>query len=135
MNPIQVNRTTNEPKRLSIPGHELKLLPCPFCGGQADIELIETIGDTRKAAGCNTEFCQGYQSAHAFATHREAAEAWNKRHLLTEIQHWRIWTDKRQRIDKALETMTDEWIANGQYCEDTVTTLRDALKAVMEVIT
>jgi hypothetical protein len=55
------------------------LLPCPFCGGKADIELIENGIETRKVAGCNTKFCQGYQSAHAFATYKEAAAAWNRR--------------------------------------------------------
>ncbi len=64
------------PEQLTAP---IALLPCPFCGGPADIELVESLGDTRKVAGCNTEFCQGYQSAHSFATYREAVAAWNKR--------------------------------------------------------
>lgn len=107
------------------------LLACPFCGGPADIELVETCGDTRKVAGCNTEFCQGYQSAHTFATHREAVEAWNKRHLLTILRRRRIWTDRNRGIDKALAMMTDDWIENGQYCQQTVMDLRDALKAAL----
>ncbi len=107
------------------------LLACPFCGGPADIELVENCGDTRKVAGCNTEFCQGYQSAHTFATHREAAEAWNRRHMIETLRRRRIWTDRKQGLEKALAVMTDEWIESGQCCHQTTMDLRDALKAAL----
>ncbi len=107
------------------------LLACPFCGGPADIELVENCGDTRKVAGCNTEFCQGYQSAHTFATHREAAEAWNRRHLIEKLRRRRIWTDRKRGIEKALAEITDEWIEGGNCCHQTTMDLRDALKAAL----
>lgn len=55
------------------------LLACPFCGGPATIEETELLGDVRKSAGCNTEYCQGYQSTQTFSTRREAIAAWNCR--------------------------------------------------------
>lgn len=44
------------------------------------MEEIDTATDeVRKSAGCMTEDCMGYQSNATFATHREAAKAWNTR--------------------------------------------------------
>lgn len=58
---------------------EIKLLPCPFCGGDAVMEQIDGVLGVRKSAGCRTETCMGYQSNMTFSTHREAALAWNTR--------------------------------------------------------
>jgi len=103
------------------------LLPCPFCGGKATIEETSLLGDVRKSAGCGTEHCQGYQSTLTFSTHREAAAAWNTRAL----HKCRIYTDHKQSLLQALETMTDEWIEGGQYCEATVMDLRDVLRIAL----
>jgi hypothetical protein len=58
----------------------IQLKPCPFCGKSAAIEEIDGgyLG-VRKSVGCSTETCQGYQATVTFSTHKEAAEAWNKR--------------------------------------------------------
>lgn len=63
---------------------QLELLPCPFCGGPAQIEAIETALDvTRYSVGCNDGegdcLCQGYQSLTTFARRIDAAKAWNTR--------------------------------------------------------
>lgn len=58
---------------------EPKLLPCPFCGAEAELEETELLGAFRKSAGCSNEGCQGYQATITFATKREAIAAWNTR--------------------------------------------------------
>lgn len=37
-------------------------------------------------------------------------------------------------LKKALKTMTDEWIDEGNYCAQTVIDMRDALKECLEKI-
>jgi hypothetical protein len=85
------------------------------------------MGSVRKSAGCNTEGCQGYQSTVTFATHREAAAAWNTRSA-KPLRRRYIWTERRERLPGALDTLTDAWIEGGNYSEQTVTDLRDALR-------
>lgn len=109
-----------------------ELLACPFCGGPATIEETELAGNVRKSAGCNTEHCQGYQSTLTFATHREAIEAWNKRSVEEKLRRRRIYTDGKRTLRVALEQMTDEWIESGQYCDQTIMNLRDALRVALQ---
>ena len=39
-----------------------------------------------------------------------------------------IWTDRKMSAENAVEYMTNEWIAGGNYCDRTVMDLRDELK-------
>jgi Restriction alleviation protein Lar len=64
----------------------LKLLPCPFCGGEAVMEEVENaVGRTGSvcfSVGCNShdeESCMGYQSLTTFSRRSDAAKAWNTR--------------------------------------------------------
>ena len=36
-------------------------------------------------------------------------------------------------VEKALKTMTDDWVDEGNYCTQTVIDLRDALKEIKEL--
>lgn len=52
---------------------EPTLKPCPFCGGEAEMEVITTsvMDAVRKSVGCNTEGCQGcwhWDGPHKFVT-------------------------------------------------------------------
>lgn len=62
---------------------EIKLEPCPFCGGPAGFEEItpSKYPHTNWSVGCtNTnEDCIGFQMLASFSRKCEAAEAWNKR--------------------------------------------------------
>lgn len=60
---------------------ELKLDPCPFCGGDATIEEVPTASGANWSVGCNDEDgqCYGYQSLQTFARKCEAVAAWNRR--------------------------------------------------------
>lgn len=102
---------------------KINLKPCPFCGASASIEEVKSAVDAvRKSAGCSTEGCQGYQSEVTFATHREAAEAWNTRtegptdtELLLEYHEqqkewWRTNTNDPHNIGTALYTMHCEMV-------------------------
>lgn len=55
-----------------------KLLPCPWCGGDAEIEAV----GVRWSIGCADADgeCYGYQSLNSFARQVEAIAAWNSRH-------------------------------------------------------
>lgn len=110
----------------------MTLLPCPFCGSSnVQIEQIEAssvCGHVRKSAGCMTEGCRGYQSQLTFETQREAAASWNKRPKSKARKT--IHTDRRQKIQLALETMTDDWIDDAKYCAQTVMDMRDILRAL-----
>ncbi len=56
-----------------------KLKPCPFCGGEAEIQcfecLFESFEGRRYAVEC--KFCSC--SLELFETEEEAVEAWNRR--------------------------------------------------------
>jgi len=59
-----------------------ELLPCPFCGGEADYEEIKCPnGKINWSIGCpnGAADCTGYQSLQEFARKTEAAAAWNRR--------------------------------------------------------
>ena len=66
-----------------------KLLPCPFCGGEA--EIFETFQFQSKEciACCGEVFCHGHQAeleaggwAEGRFTHQDATKIWNTRHAL-----------------------------------------------------
>lgn len=67
---------------------EIKLLPCPFCGGEANvcnnIEANKKIinGNTRYAVRC-TLGC--YAMTNKYKTEKEAIEAWNTRKPMDDI--------------------------------------------------
>lgn len=58
------------------------LLPCPFCGGEADFEQVGG-GPMREgfawSVGCSDDRCLGFQSVTTYARKIEAATAWNTR--------------------------------------------------------
>ncbi len=58
------------------------LLPCPFCGCEAELEHLE---NTQWSVGClegDHGPCIGYQSFTTFARRSEAIAAWNQRAAL-----------------------------------------------------
>ncbi len=66
---------------------ELKLLPCPFCGGEASIVKSWRTKSKEISVSCNTDDClgrneeQGEQGGYSasFYSDAEAIEAWNTR--------------------------------------------------------
>lgn len=61
-----------------------KLLPCPFCGGEATLESVHLDGKLRWSVGCNeaeglVALCFGFQSLTTFVRQSEAVAAWNRR--------------------------------------------------------
>jgi len=59
------------------------MLPCPFCGGEAEVEEIgEPGGSVRFSVGCTDTHeadCMGFQSHTTFARRGYAIAAWNRR--------------------------------------------------------
>ena len=58
------------------------LLPCPFCGGEADtFARMGNIDKYRYTAECNTQECIMYEMTlhNSSATRKEAIDAWNTR--------------------------------------------------------
>lgn len=54
------------------------LLPCPWCGGCAEID--ETFGSVPGwAVSCATDDCLGYKTFGSYARKADAAKAWNTR--------------------------------------------------------
>jgi hypothetical protein len=45
-----------------------------------------------------------------------------------------IYTDKMMPLTEALDYMTNEWVAGGNSCEETVLDLRDALRLLVPLI-
>lgn len=43
------------------------------------------------------------------------------------MEEFKIWVEKNEPMKEALELMTDEWIEDGSYCQQTVKDLRDLL--------
>lgn len=58
-----------------------KLLPCPFCGGEASFEEADYCGRTVFSVGCVSVDgdCIGYQMLATYSRRSEAAAAWNTR--------------------------------------------------------
>ena len=60
---------------------EIKLLPCPFCGGEA--KLYSGIGYA--VVGCKKEDCQGSACCYKYNSKKEAIEQWNTRKPMERI--------------------------------------------------
>lgn len=63
-----------------------KLLNCPFCGGEAELEEVKMGDVSNWTVGCREDvdempMCMGYQSLTQFARKCEAITAWNTRPL------------------------------------------------------
>ena len=50
---------------------EIKLKPCPFCGGEAEIISVNALTHCVHCKECNL--------LRAFISQKDAAEAWNRR--------------------------------------------------------
>ena len=57
---------------------EIKLKPCPFCGGEAHIDCFPGL-DRPYFPVCNNEMCIACDTIVTFLTEKDAAEAWNRR--------------------------------------------------------
>lgn len=57
---------------------EIKLKPCPFCGGEAHIDCFPGL-DRPYFPVCNNEMCIACDTIVTFLTKKDAAEAWNRR--------------------------------------------------------
>ena len=58
---------------------EIKLKPCPFCGGKAKFVLGERYREEHKQSNDWIECSSCSVETAYFVTPEEAAEAWNKR--------------------------------------------------------
>jgi len=54
-----------------------KLLPCPFCGGEAEMNQTWSYWDVM----CHSDLCGVRPVSDGYDTQSEAAAAWNTRHL------------------------------------------------------
>ena len=57
---------------------EIKLKPCPFCGGEAHIDCFPGL-DRPYFPVCNNEMCIACDTIVTFLTEKDAADAWNRR--------------------------------------------------------
>lgn len=57
---------------------EIKLKPCPFCGGKAHIRCI-MVFERPWFPECEDERCIAGDTGVSFSTEEEAEEAWNRR--------------------------------------------------------
>ena len=92
---------------------DIKLLPCPFCGGEA--ELNGRNGEYY--VDCNLQYgnCACIPTTWGFETEEEAIEAWNTRNPI-------------ERIVKKLEEKADE--AHDRYNPVIAQTFRRAIEIV-----
>lgn len=57
-----------------------ELLPCPFCGGEANTLHRPHVIDCRYSVGCNDDECRGFIGlSWLYKTEAEAIAAWNSR--------------------------------------------------------
>ena len=54
-----------------------ELKPCPFCGGEA--ELNHSITGTYFDVVCKDPYCRGFTRVCNYSTEEKAIEAWNRR--------------------------------------------------------
>lgn len=58
---------------------DIKLLPCPFCGGKANLNYNEKFYEYYVDCGLEHGSCVAIPSTWPFATKEEAIKAWNTR--------------------------------------------------------
>ena len=58
-----------------------RLLPCPFCGGEARLES----NGQYAVVGCVNSNCQGYACCYKYDSKKEAIEHWNTRKPMERI--------------------------------------------------
>ena len=71
-----------------------ELLPCPFCGGEANTLEEPYVVDVRYSVGCNDDECRGFIGlSWLYKTEAEATAAWNTRAERTckEYGSVRVW--------------------------------------------
>ena len=64
----------NGKKKRALPA----MLPCPFCGEQAEAQPWHGGGPQKTLVGCSSEFCRVCPSVAA-STKRKAIAEWNRR--------------------------------------------------------
>ena len=76
-----------------------ELLPCPFCGGEAELHASYDM-DTNEVDGwfawCNNEQCECKPETNEYFTEAEAIAAWNTRAetpivRCRDCKHWQPW--------------------------------------------
>ena len=99
----------------SLKPDKSSLLPCPFCGGEAEIVTLNMLVEhSPVGVGCSScaAILGEYSDYKRFNTEAEAIEAWNTRasetQLLAEMQT-RVWIAERQR-NEAMAALMDEGI-------------------------
>lgn len=59
---------------------EIELKPCPFCGGEAEINVDrEAVEDTENGIGRIPWYAKVLRNIWAYISARKAREAWNRR--------------------------------------------------------
>lgn len=58
---------------------EPKLLPCPFCGGEAEVSSVSGSVDTMYTVGCIGENCKAGPIVTSFDSEEAAIAIWNTR--------------------------------------------------------
>ena len=102
---------------------EIKLLPCPFCGGEA--KLYSGIGYA--VVGCKKEDCQGSACCYKYNSKKEAIEQWNTRKPMERIIE-RLEEEERTLQDKYERNLKKEYddpFVSGRLCE---------LECVIEIV-
>ena len=61
---------------------DTKLLPCPFCGGEAELRVSN---DGYAVVGCKNDDCQGYACCYKYNSKKEAIQKWNTRKPIERI--------------------------------------------------
>jgi Lar family restriction alleviation protein len=82
-----------------------ELLPCPFCGGEADIEYDsswQTYAATCGDCGAQAEYAKEREDNY----NAKAAGNWNRRYALQKNEHYRRgYTDALAKVNESIEKM------------------------------
>lgn len=85
-----------------------ELLPCPFCGGEANTLHRPHVIDWRYSVGCNDDECRGFIGlSWLYKTEAEAIAAWNSRAAM-EFDNWFYLPKPKEPIVEVTET-THAW--------------------------
>ena len=98
---------------------EIKLVPCPFCGGEAYLETVPTLHKDEYVVCCKDKECTafyiGYGDIGLYATKEKAIQSWNTRKPMEEIverlddmyQPCYLCREDRCAIDRAIEIVKE----------------------------
>ena len=96
---------------------EIKLLPCPFCGGEASLKRDQKDDFVEYSVGCYNRGCVCAAHTYCYYDKEEAIRDWNTRkpmeRIVERLEETR--SDRIEVVHKTMDTFVDGQISGIEY--------------------